>query len=480
MLTSNLSKLMFGALLATTFSCCTQSTDINPEPPVPPVVQNDIEVWLTRGDGTAKLQKQTSALGFMSAPNTFQTIEIVPEQKFQSVEGFGYTLTGGSVEVINRLTPATKQELLQQVFGSGENSIGVSYLRLSIGASDLNSEVFSYNDLPAGETDLTLSKFSLAKDQPVIDMLKEILRINPSIKIMAAPWSPPVWMKDNGKSVGGSLKPEYYGVYAQYFVKYIQEMKKQGITIDAITPQNEPLHPGNNPSLLMLTSQQADFIKNHLGPAFRNAGITTKIVIYDHNLDRPDYPLEVLNDPAANAYIDGTAFHLYAGDISTMSTIHNAFPNKNLYFTEQYTGTGGEFAGDLKWHLQNVVIGSMRNWSKIALEWNLANDTAFKPYTLGGCTTCRGAITINSADSYTENVSYYIIGHASKFVPAGSVRIQSTQAGNVYNAAFLTPSGKIVVIAENDGTTAQAFNIKLNGKWATTSLPAGAVATYVF
>ena len=163
-----------------------------------------------------------------------------------------------------------------------------------------------------------------------------------------------------------------------------------------------------------------------------------------------------------------------------MSTIHNAFPNKNLYFTEQYTGTGGEFAGDLKWHLQNVVIGSMRNWSKIALEWNLANDTAFKPYTPGGCTTCRGAITINSADSYTENVSYYIIGHASKFVPAGSVRIQSTQAGNVYNVAFLTPSGKIVVIAENDGTTAQAFNIKVNGKWATTSLPAGAVATYVF
>ena len=244
-----------------------------------------IEYWQTNADETLKLQKQNN-LVFDNPQNNFQNILINPSEKFQTVDGFGYTLTGGSVEVINQLSPAKKKELLQDIFGKSEQSIGVSYLRLSIGASDLNSSVFSYDDVPAGQTDEDLSEFSLAKDQPVIDMLKEILTINPDIKIIAAPWSPPVWMKDNGKSIGGSLKTEYYQVYAEYFVKYIKEMKKNGITIDAITPQNEPLHPGNNPSMYMTAEQQRDFIKNNLGPAFRAANIATKIVLYDHNCDR--------------------------------------------------------------------------------------------------------------------------------------------------------------------------------------------------
>lgn len=438
-----------------------------------------IEYWQTNADETLKLQKQNN-LVFDNPQNNFQNILINPSEKFQTVDGFGYTLTGGSVEVINQLSPAKKKELLQDIFGKSEQSIGVSYLRLSIGASDLNSSVFSYDDVPAGQTDEDLSEFSLAKDQPVIDMLKEILAINPDIKIIGAPWSPPIWMKDNGKSIGGSLKTEYYQVYAEYFVKYIQEMKKNGITIDAITPQNEPLHPGNNPSMYMTAEQQRDFIKNNLGPAFRAANIATKIVLYDHNCDKPEYPITILQDPEAAQYVDGSAFHLYAGDVSALGVVKKAFPNKNLYFTEQWTGSTGTFAGDFIWHTKNVIIGTMRNWSKIALEWNLANDAQFQPFTPGGCTQCKGAITINSSDSYTKNVAYYIIAHASKFVPQNSQRISSTQVGNLSTVAFRTPEGKIALIVLNEGTEVENFNITFDGKSVATSLPSNSVATYTF
>ena len=438
-----------------------------------------IEYWQTNADETLKLQKQNN-LVFDNPQNNFQNILINPSEKFQTVDGFGYTLTGGSVEVINQLSPAKKKELLQDIFGKSEQSIGVSYLRLSIGASDLNSSVFSYDDVPAGQTDEDLSEFSLAKDQPVIDMLKEILAINPDIKIIGAPWSPPVWMKDNGNSIGGSLKPEFYQVYADYFVKYIQEMKKNGITIDAITPQNEPLHPGNNPSMYMTAEQQRDFIKNNLGPAFRAANIATKIVLYDHNCDKPEYPITILQDPEAAQYVDGSAFHLYAGDVSALGVVKNTFPNKNLYFTEQWTGSTGTFAGDFIWHTKNVIIGTMRNWSKIALEWNLANDAQFQPFTPGGCTQCKGAITINSADSYTKNVAYYIIAHASKFVPQNSQRIGSTQVGNLSTVAFKTPEGKIALIVLNEGAEVENFNITFDRKSVATSLPSNSVATYTF
>lgn len=463
-------------------SCCTRNSEESksptPNPPVP--TTSDIDVWLTKADETIKLQKQSSVLSFTTASNSYQNIEVNPSKTYQTIDGFGYTLTGGSVEVINQLSSAKKEALLQELFGNGESSIGISYLRLSIGASDLNSSVFSYDDLPAGQTDVTLSQFSLSKDQALVDMLKKILTINPNIKIIATPWSPPVWMKDNGNSIGGSLKPEYYGVYAQYFVKYIQEMKKNGITIDAVTPQNEPLHPGNNPSMYMTAEQQRDFIKNNLGPAFQTANLSTKIIVYDHNCDKPEYPLTILADTEASKFVDGSAFHLYAGNILILNNVHNAYPDKNVYFTEQWTGSTGSFSGDLMWHTKNVVIGSMRNWSKIALEWNIANDAAFNPHTPGGCTQCKGAITINNSETFTRNVGYYIIAQASKFIPQNSVRISSTESGNLSSVAFKTPAGKIALIVLNDGANNETFNIKYNDKVATTSLSANSVATYIF
>jgi glucosylceramidase len=467
------------------FINCNHEKPVEPTPPDPPPVtppaKNEVDFWLTNGDETVKLQKQNTILAFGTQANQYPVITVDENIAFQTIDGFGYTLTGGSAEVINSLAASQKQALLQELFGSADNSIGVSYLRISIGASDLNQSPFTYDDMPSGQTDENLTNFSLAPDMTnVIPLLKEILAISPNIKILGSPWSAPVWMKDNNSFVGGSLQPQYYAAYAQYFVKYIQEMKADGITIDAITPQNEPLNPANNPSMYMTALQQADFIKNDLGPAFNKANIATKIIIYDHNCDKPEYPISVLNDAAARAFINGSAFHLYAGDISALSTVNSAYPDKALYFTEQYTASTGSFGGDLKWHLKNVIIGSMRNWSRNALEWNLANNGYFGPHTDGGCDVCKGAITIQSSSSFTRNVGYYIVAHISKFVPPGSVRISSSVTGNLNNVAFKTPAGKKVLMVENDGNTKSTFNIKFDNKWITTSLNAGSVGTYVW
>ena len=442
--------------------------------------ENKISIasWLTKGDQSALLQQQ-STVYFSNSKSEGPTIKVDPNQIYQTTDGFGYSLTGGSAYIINRLAPGVKAGLLNELFGSGENSIGVSYLRISIGASDLDATVFSYNDIPAGTTDVNLDHFSLDHDRvDLIPLLKEILAINPRIKILGSPWSPPVWMKDNVSSKGGSLLPQYYDVYAQYFVKYIHQMKAEGITIHAITPQNEPLHPGNNPSMLMVAEQERYFIKNSLGPAFKKAGIATKVIVYDHNLDRPDYPLTILSDPQAAQFVDGSAFHLYAGEVDALSKVHDAYPMKNVYFTEQWTGSKDSFEGDLKWHVKNVIIGTMRNWCRIALEWNLASDPNYDPHTPGGCTECKGALTIG--DAIKRNESYYIIAHASKFVPPGSVRIASNVEGDLYNVAFKTPSGKIVLIVENDSDADANFNIAFNGRIAAASLAGGAVATYVW
>lgn len=477
----NIKILFFGAAIFAQFKCSSSNDTVDPGPVTPPVViTNDIDFWMTRGDQSVLLAKQGGILGFNNTVNTYANIEVDAAQKYQTIDGFGYTLTSGSVDVINQLNASKKAALLQELFGSGENSIGVSYLRISIGASDLSADTYTYDDVATGETDLTLAKFSLEKDKNLIALLKEILAINPKIPILATPWSAPLWMKDKNSFVGGKLNTQYYEAYAQYFVKYIQQMKAQGITIDAVTPQNEPLHDGNEPSMYMSALEQTNFIKNNLGPAFKTANITTKIIAYDHNCDKPEYPKSILADAAAFPFVDGSAFHLYAGDISALSDVYNAYPTKNIYFTEQWTSSTGEFGGDLKWHLKNVIVGAMRNYSKNALEWNLANNASFGPHTPAGCNSCKGALTITSNDNFQRNVAYYIIAHASKFVPAGSIRIGSNISGNLQNVAFLTPSGSKVLIVENDGSTAQTFNIKYNGKWAAVSLEGGAVGTFIW
>lgn len=436
--------------------------------------------WITNPDKSALFTKQTAQLNFGADTNSNPTITVDESQTYQTMDGFGYTLTGGSAMLIHQLGAAPRSALLNELFAVDGNNIGVSYLRISIGASDLDDRVFSYDDLAPGETDPNLAKFSLAPDQHhLIPVLKEILKISPSIKILGSPWSPPAWMKTNDSSKGGSLKPQYYDAYAKYFVKYIEGMKADGIAIDAITVQNEPLHPGNNPSLLMLAPDQAIFIKNHLGPAFKAANVSTKIILYDHNADRPDYPISILNDPEAKKYIDGSAFHLYGGNIEALSQVHAAHPDKNLYFTEQWIGAPGNFAGDLAWHIKTLIIGAPRNWARNVLEWNLAADSDQNPHTPGGCTQCLGAITIDK-NNVTRNPAYYIVAHASKFVRPGSVRVASNIPVGLPNVAFKNPAGNIVVIVENDGNSDQTFNIKYQAQSFSATHKKGAVGTYVW
>jgi glucosylceramidase len=287
-------------------------------------------------------------------------------------------------------------------------------------------------------------------------------------------------MKTNNDTRGGSLKPEYYNIYARYFVKYIQAMKAEGINLDAVTIQNEPLHPGNNPSMFMSDTAQADFIKKSLGPVFASNKIKTKIIVYDHNADRPDYPMNIYKDKDAAKYVDGAAFHLYGGKIEALSEVHNAFPDKNLYFTEQWIGAPGNMAGDMAWHIKTLVIGASRNWCRTVLEWNLANDPQNKPHTdRGGCDRCLGAVTIDGS-KFTRNPAYYIIAHASKFVRPGSVRIESSMTNELPNVAFKTPNGKKVLIVFNDGREKLSFSIKSGSIIKTVSLDKGATGTYVW
>ncbi|MEO5593273.1 MAG: glycoside hydrolase family 30 beta sandwich domain-containing protein [Chitinophagaceae bacterium] len=450
-----------------------------------------ISQWLTNADRSQLFRLQPNSIRFTAKAGTQTVIDVDDAKTFQTIDGFGFALTGGSAQHIIHMSQAARAALLNELFGQDDGkkntSIGISYLRLSIGASDLNDHVFSYDDLPAGQTDTALLKFDLGPDKEnVIPVMKEILDISPAIKILASPWSPPAWMKNNNDARGGRLQPAYYGAYAKYFVKYIQAMKAAGIMIDAITVQNEPLHPGNNPSLLLTAPDEADFIKNHLGPAFVSAGILTKIILYDHNADRPDYPIFILDDPEAKKYVDGSGFHLYGGKITALTDVHNAHPDRNIYFTEQMVvdfnrmGMIDSTRINIAPPVSRLIVGATRNWSKNVIEWNLAADPQYKPFTdRGGCNMCQGAVTIDK-DTVTRNLAYYSIAHASKFVRPGSIRIQSTETDNLSNVAFNTPSGKIVLIVANTGNEIQTFDIRYKNKYASISLKGGSVATYLW
>jgi glucosylceramidase len=440
----------------------------------------EIAFWLTCGNRTALFEKQEIALRFSEADIDAPVIEIDADRTYQTMDGFGFALTGGSASLIGRLEPERRNALLQELFSTGENGLGVSCLRLSIGASDLSAADFSYDDLPPGETDPNLKRFDLmAGDAEVVPMLKEILAVNPAIRIIATPWSAPAWMKTSQSSIGGSLKPECHGIYAQYFVKYIQAMRAQGIPIHAVTPQNEPRNGVNQPSMVMEAEDQAYFIGKHLGPALRAAGLNTEIFCWDHNCDTPEYPLKVLGDHQARIYAAGSAWHLYGGEIDALSRVREAHPDKKIYFTEQWVGAGGQFAGDLLWHAKNVLIGATRNWSGLVLEWNLAGDSQRGPHTPGGATQCVGALTVDG-QTVARNVAYYLIAHASKFVPPGSARIESNPAKGLRNVAFATPAGNLVVIALNESDEPRRFALCYRGKNAAVELAGGALGTFVW
>jgi glucosylceramidase len=448
--------------------------------------QGQASAWLTTQDRSSLVASQPGVLQFQhgSAGGATPFIAVDDKQTMQAIDGFGFALTGGSAQLLMKMSAPSRHELLENLFGANGDAINVSYLRVSIGSSDMNDHVFTYDDLPGGQKDIQLKRFSLGPDlEDVVPVLKEILAIHPDIKILGTPWSAPSWMKTNGLPKGGGLKPEYYRVYAAYLVKYIQAMKKQGIRIEAITPQNEPLNPKNTPSMVVTAEEEAAFIRQALGPAFRSKHIAAKIVIYDHNCDRPDYALAILSDREAAQYVDGSGFHLYGGTIDAMTKVHDAYPSKKLYFTEQMVVDHPKQGSELRIAepVASIVIGATANWSSNVLLWNLAADPQFGPHTSdGGCPVCEGAITLDG-DKATRNLAYYTIAHASKFIPPQSVRIASSASGATpHQVAFRRPDGKIVLLLANTTEASENFEIRFHGESMKASLPADAVATYVW
>jgi glucosylceramidase len=437
--------------------------------------------WLTTASRSALFARQPDSLPFSSPMNRLPVIKVNDMQHYQSMVGFGCALTGGSARLLMEMSPADRTALLKHLFAKTGSGIHISFLRVSIGSSDMNTHAYTYDDLPPGQSDPSLSHFTLSPDMhTVIPVLREILAINPDVKILGSPWSAPAWMKTDDALKGGHLRKDDYPVYARYFVKYIEAMKAEGIPLYAVTVQNEPLNPKNLPSMVMFEPEENAFLANDMIPAFRKAGINTRIWLYDHNPDVPSYPLSILADPAVSPYVDGTAFHLYGGQDSTLTKVHNAYPNKSLYMTEQSITSPHTGPLPIAEAIHRVLIGSTRNWSRLVLLWNLAADPQDGPHTNdGGCTSCQGALTLNG-NQVTRNLAYYAMAHFAKFVPPGSIRIGSTQHEQLFTVAFLTPGGHIVLVASNTGNFAKSFNVKYHGRWFTTTIPEESAATYVW
>ena len=442
-----------------------------------------VNVWVTTGDKSQLLKQQTD-LVFQAGPGSGGTsINIDPTTTFQTVSGFGAAMTDSAAWLLqNELSLTQRDKLMRQMF-SRESGIGLNYLRIPIGASDFTAtEFYTYNDNPAGGTDEFQQQFSTAHDEAyIIPRLQQARQLNPGLKLMASPWSAPAWMKTNSSLLGGSLASQWEASYARYLAKFVQAYSAAGLPIDAITLQNEPLHTSNYPTMAMSAGQQISLVKNHVGPRFSAEGLSTKILAYDHNWDNVTYPIQVLNDPEARLYVAGTAFHAYAGDVSAQTTVHNAYPDKDIYFTE-ITGGGWatNFGDNLVWNFQNIIIDGTRNWAKTALLWNLALDQNSNPH-LGGCPDCRGVVTIdNTTGAVTHNEEFYVLGQVTTAVQQDAVRIESTTTSAINTVAFLNPDGSQALIALNPNVLASTIRLVQNGQHVSYQVPGKSVATFLW
>lgn len=440
-----------------------------------------VSVWVTTADQTQLLQQQGNLTFAADSGSNPTTVDVNPAVTYQQIDGFGASLTDSSASLIcGKLTTAQRDTLLNNLF-SPTSGIGLSFLRQPMGASDFSSiGNYSYDDMPTGQTDPNLTNFNITHDlQCIIPLLKQIKQINPALKLMANPWSPPGWMKTSNSMIGGSLRTEFRTAWANYFVKFVQAYTAQGLPIDYISMQNEPLYvPPGYPGMGMSASEQATLLANYLGPAFAQAGITSKIMVWDHNWTN-QYPYDVLNNATAASYAAGTGFHWYGGSVTSQTDLHNTYPNKDIWFTEGSGFTNTTFAQSLKDIDQLLIIANMRNWAKSTVRWNLVLDQNLGPLN-GGCNNCTATVTINnSTGAITYNVEYYALAHASKFVVPGAYRIDSNNyAGGIENVAFRNPDGSIVVVAFNAGTASNTFKLRWNGQAVSATLPAGAVGTY--
>ncbi len=446
-----------------------------PDPDQPGTVASDVDLFITTANGSRKFFHDSIA--FNSKPNMSPyTITLNPAESYQVMEGFGAAITGSTCYNLLKMSAGDRARLLKETFDP-VSGMGYSYIRISMGCSDFSLSEYTHCDTKG------IENFALHTEDKtyVIPVLKEILAIRPDIRIMASPWTCPKWMKVNNLTekkpfdswTSGQLNPAYYQDYATYFVKYIEAMKSEGINITSVTIQNEPLNRYNSASLYMTWQEQRDFIKTALGPAFRSAGIQSKIIVYDHNYnydadraenkDQIDYPLHIYSDPEAAQYIDGAAYHAYGGDKSELADVHARNTSKNLYFTEISIGSWGySFADDLMWNMNEVCLGTINNWAKAVIVWNFMLDANHGPNRPGGCTTCYGAIDIQSDyKTMTRNSHYYTIGHLAKVIAPGAKRIATTgyKTTGLYYAAFVNPDASYAAVMQND--TDKPLNITL-------------------
>lgn len=432
------------------------------------LTSNAVASWVTTADHSRALSPaDTTAFGTRSR----LPIHIdVDGTHYQRMVGFGAALTDSSAWLItHRLSATQRDALLQELFGREGQGIGLDFTRLTIGSSDFSLSHYSLDDMPRGQTDPELRHFSIAPNRgDVIPVARAALAINPHLKVMASPWSAPGWMKTSGSLVKGTLADAHFDAFARYLVQYTEAYADAGIPIFALTVQNEPdYEPADYPGMRLSAAQRARLIGRHLGPMLAARGSSTLIFDWDHNWDKPEHPLEVLRDPVASRYVAAVAWHCYGGDVAAQSKVHDAFPDKDAYLTEC---SGGDWepvkSGGLTFLAREQIIRTARHWARGALLWNLALDERKGPFA-GGCKTCRGVVTINSADgSITRNDEYYALAHASRFVRQGAWRVGSSAGGDgIDNVVFENADdGSLVMLVTNSETAPRRFSVGHRGK----------------
>lgn len=442
-----------------------------------------VAVWLTTS-GYAKAMTPVAGADFNAGKALPVHIEIDPNQRYQRMIGFGASLTDASAWLIqNRMNPRQREALLQELFGR-DPGIGLSFMRLTIGASDFSLSHYSLDDPPDAAADPQLLHFGIQPNLgEVVPVARAALAVNPRLKVMASPWSAPGWMKDSGSLIKGKLRPQFYDAFARYLVKYVDAYAAQGIPIFALTVQNEPdFEPGDYPGMRLNAPERARFIGGHLGPLLARRASAPLIFDWDHNWDKPQEPLDVLSDPVAGKYVSAVAWHCYGGDVSAQSTVRAVFPDKDVYMTEC---SGGDWepliSGGLTLQARRLIIQSTRHWARGVLFWNLALDQNGGPHA-GGCDTCRGVVTIDSSSGQvTRTDEYYALAHASRFVEPGAQRIASNETGkDIDNVAFRNQDGTLVLIVTNSAKAERRFSVSQGGKSFRYRLPAKSLATFVW
>jgi glucosylceramidase len=462
-----MSRLTF-ALILFSLACVAQAQQVT-------VVETDSEL-------RTPMQSKPSPSFQKAQASSSITITVNAAQTYQTIDGFGASFTDSSAWLVyTKLSPEQRRQTMHDLFDV-KTGIGLTLLRQPMGASDLALRDYSYDDMPAGQSDPELKHFSIEHDQAyILPTVREALAINPQIKVMATPWSPPGWMKTSDSLIGGSLKESAYPAFAQYFVKFIRAYESAGVPIFGLTMQNEALFsPGDYPGMKFESEAQRTFLRDHLGPALVAANLHPKVMIYDHNWDHPEYPTALLSDPEASKYTAGTAWHCYGGDVSAQTTVHDKFPAKDVWETECSGGTWQK--GNLLAITAQLIIESTRNWAKSVVLWNMALNEKNGP-NLGGCATCRGIVTVNTskpASVVTKTVDYYAMGHASKFVLPGAVRIESNSFGkhSLEDVAFRNPDGTMTLLVLNNAGRSQAFTVKESENSFSYTLPPGSLATF--